>query len=85
VFVSPHVLSDGSSVELTALKRWLQRGHVTSPLTGKQLGSLDLVPNLALQSTATLFRTHCSGPRAQLLEEDLEAMLDQREVRLELP
>ena len=47
----PYTLRDGHSYDLDTLRAWLERGHVSSPLTGKPLGSLDIVPYTALSAT----------------------------------
>ena len=47
----PYTTKDGQTYNLETLRAWLERGHISSPLTGKPLGSLDIVPNVALAET----------------------------------
>lgn len=46
----PHVAADGFSYEAGAIKKWLDSGHETSPLTNVKLPHRGLVPNRALRS-----------------------------------
>ena len=44
----PYITVDGNTYDITTIRAWLERGHISSPLTGKALGSLDLVANQAI-------------------------------------
>jgi hypothetical protein len=56
----PYVANDGNTFELAAIKGWFARGHLTSPLTGRTLGSLTLVPNNAMEKIVKVLYTHRS-------------------------
>merc|ERR1719414_126901 len=45
---SPVVTVDGYAYEREAIEEWFKWGHTTSPLTGLQLPSLQLTPELTL-------------------------------------
>ncbi|XP_010053715.2 U-box domain-containing protein 33-like [Eucalyptus grandis] len=46
----PHVAADGFTYEASEIRRWLNDGHDTSPMTNNPLSTLDLFPNQALRS-----------------------------------
>jgi hypothetical protein len=88
----PYVASDGNSYELLAIRGWLGRGHLSSPLSGKPLGSLDITPNSGLRAVTqvrcsrlpcyvTFLKTRCSAQVYSLYCGDLtlldESFLDQ--------
>jgi hypothetical protein len=45
----PVLAGDGHTYERRAIEEWL-KGHNTSPLTGLEMESKDLVPNIVLRS-----------------------------------
>ncbi|CAN6288859.1 unnamed protein product [Urochloa humidicola] len=50
VMRDPQVAADGFTYEADALRRWLDSGHDTSPVTNKTLSNSDTIPNHALRS-----------------------------------
>lgn len=50
VMRDPHVASDGTSYEFSAIQRWLDMGHNTSPLTNLELEHKRLTPNRTLRN-----------------------------------
>ncbi|XWS46101.1 hypothetical protein CRYUN_Cryun14cG0034600 [Craigia yunnanensis] len=50
IMTNPHVAADGFTYELQALRKWLDRGHDSSPMTNVRLAHRNLVPNHALRS-----------------------------------
>lgn len=46
----PVVAADGFTYEGDAVRRWLNSGHRTSPMTGAELSNVVLVPNHPLRS-----------------------------------
>jgi len=51
----PVVASDGLSYEREAIEQWFSLGHTTSPSTGEELESKNLVPNFTLRSLLQSF------------------------------
>jgi len=51
----PQVAADGFTYEADALRRWLDSGHDTSPVTNKSLSNRDTIPNHALRSAIQEF------------------------------
>lgn len=49
LFKDPVMTADGQTYERTAIENWFRLGNKTSPLTGKELTSLELIPNIALR------------------------------------
>lgn len=50
VFYDPVTTIDGQTYEKMEILRWFLDGNETSPLTGKKLKSLDIVPNIILKN-----------------------------------
>ncbi|VVA93807.1 unnamed protein product [Arabis nemorensis] len=50
VMKDPQLTSDGYTYEAEAIKRWINKGHDTSPMTNLKLSHTNLVPNRALRS-----------------------------------
>ncbi|XP_078156087.1 U-box domain-containing protein 70-like [Carex rostrata] len=50
VMKNPHIAADGFTYEADAIKKWLSRGHNTSPMTNLPLPHHDLIPNRVLHS-----------------------------------
>ncbi|RCV43939.1 hypothetical protein SETIT_9G334400v2 [Setaria italica] len=46
----PQVAADGFTYEADALRRWLDSGHDTSPMTNKTLSNSDTIPNHSMRS-----------------------------------
>jgi hypothetical protein len=46
----PVTTCDGHTYERSAIERWFQDGHDTSPLTGARLANTNLTPNIALRN-----------------------------------
>lgn len=61
----PVTTCDGHSYDRRAIEAWLARGHKTSPMTGVDLPTRRLYPNLALKQLAA----HLRPPRAEEEEE----------------
>lgn len=55
VMRDPQVAADGFTYEADALRRWLDSGHDTSPVTKKSLSNRDTIPNHALRSAIQEF------------------------------
>ena len=55
VMRDPQVAADGFTYEADALRRWLDSGHDTSPVTNKSLSNRDTIPNHALRSAIQEF------------------------------
>jgi hypothetical protein len=55
VMVDPVVVVDGQTFERIAIEKWLAKHH-TNPITGAELPSILLVPNLALRSSCESWR-----------------------------
>ena len=55
VMRDPVSTEDGYSYERADIERWFEDGNTISPLTGKQLSSLTLVPNHALRGSIETF------------------------------
>ncbi|KAJ3680479.1 hypothetical protein LUZ60_016757 [Juncus effusus] len=51
----PHIAADGYTYEGKEIKKWLDGGHDTSPMTNLRLDHFELVPNRALRSTILEF------------------------------
>jgi hypothetical protein len=56
LFVDPVITCDGHSYERSAIQKWFDSRHNTSPLTGQRLPALTLTPNLQLKSQVTALR-----------------------------
>ncbi|KAE8697586.1 putative U-box domain-containing protein kinase family protein [Hibiscus syriacus] len=56
VMAEPYVAADGYTYELRDLRRWLDRGHNTSPVIGNRLAHHTLNPNYALRSAILEWR-----------------------------
>ena len=52
------IKEEGYTYERSAILEWFDRGHKTCPDTGKELSSLELVPNLKLQHAMDEFFDH---------------------------
>jgi hypothetical protein len=50
VFYNPVTTIDGQTYEKMEILRWFLDGNETSPLTGKKLKSLEIVPNIILKN-----------------------------------
>ena len=50
VFYNPVTTSDGQTYEKMEILRWFLEGNETSPLTGKKLENLEIVPNIILKN-----------------------------------
>ena len=50
LFVDPAVASDGHSYERHSIREWIDRGHMTSPMTGRKLVDMRLRRNHALRN-----------------------------------
>jgi len=48
--LDPVIAADGMSYERTAIMEWFFKGHLTSPMTRRDLASHELIPNRALKS-----------------------------------
>ena len=70
LMVDPVITSDGHTYERYAIKRWLSKND-TSPLTGAELISDNMVPNIALRKMIQTFREKHSIPEPEL-EDELE-------------
>lgn len=46
----PVMVATGHTYDRPSIKRWLEQGHKTCPVTGSRLRNLDLLPNFALRS-----------------------------------
>jgi hypothetical protein len=55
IFENPVFTADGHTYERRAISEWFDSKHNTSPLTGKRLEHLNLVPNHAMKSAVTSF------------------------------
>jgi hypothetical protein len=55
IFEDPVFTADGHTYERLAISKWFDSKHNTSPLTGKRLEHLNLVPNHAMKSAVTSF------------------------------
>jgi hypothetical protein len=53
-FIDPVVCADGVTYERSAIAAYLAGGHSTSPMTGVELGSLELHPNRLILSIQEL-------------------------------
>ena len=47
--IDPVIAADGHTYERSAMQKWLQE-HQTSPVTGKALKHIRLVPNVVIRS-----------------------------------
>ena len=56
MMIDPVVTADGHSYEKSAILRWLQTGHMNSPLTNVRLKHDVLTPNHSLRSLIQNFR-----------------------------
>ena len=56
VMFDPVMAADGFCYEAAAIRRWLQDGHRTSPMTNAPLRSPDLIRNHALRSAIADYR-----------------------------
>lgn len=50
VFYNPVITCDGQTYEKMDILRWFMEGNETSPLTGKKLKSLEIIPNIILKN-----------------------------------
>lgn len=50
VMCDPQIAADGFTYEAEAIRRWLDSGHDTSPMTNLKLKHCNLTPNRALHS-----------------------------------
>jgi hypothetical protein len=50
IFYNPVITCDGQTYEKMDILRWFMEGNETSPLTGKKLESLEIVPNIVLKN-----------------------------------
>ena len=65
LFEDPVLLQgDGRTYERAAITEWLRRGNATSPLTGKPLRGLTLLPNDAVKRAADARRAQLASPPA---------------------
>mmetsp|Transcript_51550 Transcript_51550/g.99643 ORF Transcript_51550/g.99643 Transcript_51550/m.99643 type:complete len:185 (+) Transcript_51550:58-612(+) len=62
VMHDPVATSDGQVYERTAIEEWLRHGLRTSPLTGLELESRNVVPQPALRAAIEAFMLHPSTP-----------------------
>lgn len=56
VMFDPVMAADGFCYEAAAIRRWLQDGHRSSPMTNAPLRSPDLIRNHALRSAIADYR-----------------------------
>jgi hypothetical protein len=49
VMRDPVITADGQTYERTEIEKWFALGNRTSPLTGEELPSTNLLPNIALR------------------------------------
>ena len=49
LFVDPVVTADGQTYERRLIQDWIDRGNITSPITGLALAHTELVENIALR------------------------------------
>jgi hypothetical protein len=61
LFVDPVMTADGQTYERSAIQRWFDQGHRTSPATNLPLSSMALIPNIAMKRAADSARTG-AGP-----------------------
>ena len=50
VMRDPVITADGQTYERAEIERWFARGKITSPITGAELLSTNLTPNIALRN-----------------------------------
>lgn len=50
VFFDPVITCDGQTYEKMEILKWFMEGKETSPLTGKELEHLEIVPNIILKN-----------------------------------
>ena len=50
VMTDPVITADGQTYERTEIEKWFALGNRTSPLTGEELPSTNLLPNIALRT-----------------------------------
>ncbi|KAG8071755.1 hypothetical protein GUJ93_ZPchr0006g44549 [Zizania palustris] len=56
VMADPHIAADGFTYEADAIRKWLDDGHDTSPMTNLKLEHLELTPNRPLRSAILEWR-----------------------------
>jgi hypothetical protein len=49
VMRDPVITADGQTYERAEIEKWFALGNRTSPLTGEELSSTNLLPNIALR------------------------------------
>jgi hypothetical protein len=51
----PVTTIDGHTFERTSIEKWFHQGNRTNPMTGLQLSSRKLIPNIALKTVIEEF------------------------------
>jgi len=75
VFVDPVLAADGFTYERECIEEWWRRRGTRSPMTGKEVASMDLVPNLAIAALcADLLHGEGVSPSAEAHPEDAKDM-----------
>ncbi len=65
VMADPVCTAHGVAFERAAIERWFKRGHTACPLTGQQMPSTALVPNLSLANLIRTWREQHGQPPPQ--------------------
>ena len=65
VMADPVCSAHGVAFERAAIERWFKRGHTACPLTGQQMPSTALVPNLSLANLIRSWREQHGQPPPQ--------------------
>lgn len=55
IMKDPQMASDGFTYEAEAIRRWLDDGNISSPMTNLALPNCDLIPNRSLRSSIQVY------------------------------
>ena len=59
VMADPVMAMDGHSYDRKAIEEWFNKGNTTSPNTGVELKSKELIPNLVCRQAVQRFLDEC--------------------------
>ena len=84
MMIDPVITADGHSYEKSAILKWIQTGHMNSPLSGERLKHDVLTPNHCLKAIIRNFRESIPAiQRERTIKLDLDMAIRLKEEMIE--